>query len=77
MRSDIPNRTFEFAKRIVKLCLFLDKSPGVSRTLATKYCGPEHLLVPMWKKDRHRKVMQTLSVNIVLPVKKPAKHIIG
>ena len=36
MRSDIPNRTFEFAKRIVKLCLFLDKSPGVSRTLANQ-----------------------------------------
>ncbi len=33
MKSDIPQRTFEFAKRIVKLCLFLEKQQGVSRIL--------------------------------------------
>ncbi len=33
MRSDLPERTFEFAKRIVLLCRFLEKKPGVSRTL--------------------------------------------
>ncbi len=34
MRSDIPDRTFEFAKRVVRLCQTLDEKPGVSRTLA-------------------------------------------
>lgn len=36
MKSDIPKRTFEFAKRIVKLCQALDEKPGVSRTLANQ-----------------------------------------
>jgi four helix bundle protein len=30
----LPERTFEFARRVVKLCQMLDKMPGVSRTLA-------------------------------------------
>jgi len=34
MKSDIPERTFEFARRIVGLCRFLDEKPGVSRILA-------------------------------------------
>ncbi|MAT40407.1 MAG: four helix bundle protein [Ectothiorhodospiraceae bacterium] len=34
MKSDIPERTFAFALRAVKLCQKLDESPGVSRTLA-------------------------------------------
>ncbi len=34
MKSNIPERTFEFARRVVKLCLVLDEKPGVSRTLA-------------------------------------------
>lgn len=33
-RRDLPERTFEFARRIVHLCQQLDQSPGVSRTLA-------------------------------------------
>jgi len=33
-RRDLPARTFEFARRIVKVCQLLDQSPGVSRTLA-------------------------------------------
>ena len=33
---DICERTFEFANRIVKLCRTLDRSPGVSRTLANQ-----------------------------------------
>lgn len=33
-RRDLPERTFEFARRIVTLCAMLDKAPGVSRTLA-------------------------------------------
>ncbi|MEN8132391.1 MAG: four helix bundle protein [Pseudomonadota bacterium] len=36
MKSDIPERTFEFAKRVVKLCHVLDQQPGVSRTLANQ-----------------------------------------
>ncbi len=36
MKSDIPERTFEFAKRVVKLCQVLDEKPGVSRTLANQ-----------------------------------------
>ena len=35
-RRDLPQRTFDFALRIVKLCLVLDKAPGVSRTLANQ-----------------------------------------
>ncbi len=34
VKRDLPERTFEFAKRIVDLCRFLDQTPGVSRTLA-------------------------------------------
>jgi four helix bundle protein len=34
VKSDIPARTFEFARRMVLLCRVLDASPGVPRTLA-------------------------------------------
>ena len=34
MKSDLPERTFEFAKRVVKLCQLLDQKPGVPQTLA-------------------------------------------
>jgi four helix bundle protein len=36
MTSDIPARTFEFARRVVGLCRVLDSTPGVSRTLASQ-----------------------------------------
>ncbi|MBC2710998.1 MAG: four helix bundle protein [Desulfosarcina sp.] len=36
MKSDLPERTFEFAKRVVLLCKVLDASPGVNRTLANQ-----------------------------------------
>lgn len=36
MKSDIPERAFNFSVRIVKLCRSLDKEPGVSRTLANQ-----------------------------------------
>ena len=36
MRSDIPVRTFEFARRVVKLCQVLDDRPGVPRVLANQ-----------------------------------------
>ena len=32
--TDIRERTFEFAVRIIKLCQHLDKKPGVPRTLS-------------------------------------------
>jgi len=35
-RRDLPERTFEFARRVVKLCQTLDQVPGVSRTLANQ-----------------------------------------
>jgi four helix bundle protein len=35
-RRDLPERTFEFARRVVKLCQLLDQTPGVSRTLANQ-----------------------------------------
>ena len=35
-RRDLPELTFEFARRIVELCRTLDRSPGVSRTLANQ-----------------------------------------
>ncbi len=35
-RRDLPERTFEFARRVVKLCQMLDQTPGVSRTLANQ-----------------------------------------
>ena len=34
MKSDLSERTFAFATRVVKLCQFLDERPGVSRTLS-------------------------------------------
>jgi four helix bundle protein len=36
MKSDIPERTFEFSKRIVRLCQRLDERPGVPRTLSNQ-----------------------------------------
>ncbi len=35
-KSDLPERSFEFARRIVLLCQTLDEKPGVSRTLANQ-----------------------------------------
>jgi four helix bundle protein len=34
MKTDLPERTFAFAKRIVKLCQTLDEQRGVSQTLS-------------------------------------------
>jgi four helix bundle protein len=34
--TDIRERTFEFATRVVRLCRVLEESPGVSRTLANQ-----------------------------------------
>jgi four helix bundle protein len=34
VREDLPDRTFQFAIRIVALCRELDAKPGVSQTLA-------------------------------------------
>lgn len=36
MKSNLPQRSFEFSTRIVKLCKTLDREPGVSRTLANQ-----------------------------------------
>ena len=36
MKSDLPQRSFEFAKRVVKLCQYLDETPGVPRILANQ-----------------------------------------
>jgi four helix bundle protein len=33
MKSDLPERSFEFAKRIVRLCQYLEKKRGVSQIL--------------------------------------------
>ena len=35
-KRDLPGRTFDFARRVVKLCHTLDHAPGVSRTLANQ-----------------------------------------
>lgn len=35
-RNDLPKRTFEFAKRIVKLSQLLEGTPGVNRTLSNQ-----------------------------------------
>jgi four helix bundle protein len=35
-QTDLTARTFEFARRAVKLCQTLDKTPGVSRSLANQ-----------------------------------------
>ena len=36
MKSDLPERTFVFAERIVRLCVFLERNGRVSTTLATQ-----------------------------------------
>jgi four helix bundle protein len=36
MKSDLPDRTFAFADRIVRLCVFLEQNGRVSTTLATQ-----------------------------------------
>ena len=43
MKTDLPERSFEFAKRIVKLCQHLDEKPGVSRTLGNQLLRFGHL----------------------------------
>jgi hypothetical protein len=35
-KRDLPQRTFEFAQRVVKLCQVLGVTPGVGRTLANQ-----------------------------------------
>lgn len=47
--SDIRERTFEFAVRIVKLCQELDKRPGVSRNLNPATTERRNL---SWRKHR-------------------------
>ena len=34
VKTDLPERSFAFAKRIVHVCQVLDQNPGVGRTLA-------------------------------------------
>ncbi|ADG66355.1 conserved hypothetical protein [Planctopirus limnophila DSM 3776] len=36
MKSDLPDRTFAFAERIVRFCMFLEQNGRVSTTLATQ-----------------------------------------
>lgn len=36
VKRDLAERTFEFARRVVKLCQILDRTPGVSRALANQ-----------------------------------------
>ena len=36
MKSDLPERTFAFAERIVRLCVYLEQNGRVSTTLATQ-----------------------------------------
>ncbi len=36
MKSDLPERTFAFAERVVRLCVFLEQNGRVSTTLATQ-----------------------------------------
>lgn len=36
MKSDLPERTFAFAVKIVELCRLLDEKPGIPRTLANQ-----------------------------------------
>lgn len=36
MKSDLPDRTFAFSERIVRLCVFLEHNGRVSTTLATQ-----------------------------------------
>ena len=36
MKSDLPERTFAFSERIVKLCIFLERQGRVSMTLANQ-----------------------------------------
>ena len=36
MKSDLPDRTFAFAERIVKLCLVLEQNGRISATLANQ-----------------------------------------
>ena len=36
MRSDLPDRTFAFADRVVRLCIYLEQQGRVSTTLATQ-----------------------------------------
>jgi len=35
-KRDLPERTFEFARRVVKLCQVLDQTPGVNRIMANQ-----------------------------------------
>ncbi len=36
MKRDLPERTKEFALRVIRLCLALDEKPGVNRTLGNQ-----------------------------------------
>jgi hypothetical protein len=50
--TDIRERTFDFAVRIIKLCQHLDKKPGVPRTLSYQLLKAEHQWEQMLKKRR-------------------------
>jgi len=77
MKSDIPERTFEFARRVVKLCQVLDEKPGVSRTLANQLLRSGTSIGANVEEGQPRKVKSTLSANTASPVKRPGKRITG
>ena len=54
-KSDLPERSFGFARRIVLLCRVLDEKPGVRRTLANQLLR-SGTSVGAKKKDEFRNV---------------------
>jgi len=77
IKSDLPERTFEFAKRVVFLCRFLERKAGASGILANHLLRSVRLSALTWKRDRAHKVKRILSANTASPAKKPEKQITG
>ncbi len=59
MKSDLPDRTFAFAERIVRLCVFLEQNGEYQRRSRHNCYAPVHQLEPTLKKPVQQRVART------------------
>ena len=76
-KHDLPERTFNFARRVVNLCQMLDQTPGVSRTLANQLLRSDTSIGANVEEAQAGQSRQTLSTSSSLPAKKPVKPTTG
>jgi len=67
----LPERTFNFARRVVNLCQMVDQTPGVSRTLANQLLRSGTSIGANVGEARRDRAVQTLSTRLLVAYKEP------